>query len=343
MDELRPAGIERPAALRAYLDAAGLGCGELRIAALGDGHSNLTYRLDRDDVSLVLRRPPLPPYPASAHDVVREARIQARLADTAVAVPAILAICEDEAVLGAPFFVAGYLEGTVIDDVTPAHLEAERAAVAARLVDSLIALHSLDLAAAGLAGFGRGAGYLGRQVSRFGRLRQQYASRGVPELDRLGDLVAAALPAAEPPAFVHGDFRLGNVMLAPRAPAAVRAVLDWEMATVGEPLADLGWLAALWAGPGDPAGLRKLSGATAEPGYPGRAELIEAYFAAARRPPVDLSWHMGFAVWKLCVIMEGNYLRARNGLSEDAFALEYGADIAELAAYGERLARGGAG
>ena len=232
-----------------FLDRRGLGSGEPAIEPLGDGHSNYTYTLAREGSTVVLRRPPRPPYPKSAHDVLREARLLRAMARTDVPVPNVLAICEDRSIIGVPFYVMEKLNGIVYTDRTPPQLDApdERQRVADELVDALVKLHAVDWRAAGLQDFGRPAGYLERQLRRFADLLETYRSREIPALDRLTVWLREHRPVASAAAIVHGDFRLGNVMFEAQAPARLIAIFDWEMATLGDPLADVGYMCGMWA------------------------------------------------------------------------------------------------
>src|SRR5689334_14036888 len=245
--DLPPLLIRRP--LEAFLDDHGLGSGPLDAEPVGDGHSNVTYLIRRGDEEWVLRRPPRPPLPPSAHDVLREARLLRALAPTAVRVPEVLATCEDEAVLGVPFYVMRELEGAVLTDALPPALDepAGRARIAEELVDALVEVHAADWRACGLEGFGKPAGYLERQVRRFAGLWEVNKTREVPLVGELATLLAARVPEQREATIVHGDYRLGNVMFAAGAPARLVAIFDWELATIGDPLADLGYLVATWS------------------------------------------------------------------------------------------------
>jgi aminoglycoside phosphotransferase (APT) family kinase protein len=328
--------------LTEFLDAHRLGEGELEIAPLGDGHSNPTYAVTRGDQRFVLRRPPRPPYPKSAHNVLREARLLRALQTTGARVPRVLAVGEDESVLGAPFYVSEMVEGTVFTLKTPPALDTpqQRIRIADELVDALVEIHAVDWRAAGLEDFGRPTGYTERQVRRFTGLLDEYRSREIPALDRMTEWLQRNIPDSPATTIVHGDYRLGNVMYAHDAPARLVAVFDWEMATLGDPLADLGYLITMWAEDGDPEGLMKLSAATAH-GYPRREELIERYAERSGHSTKDIRWYAILAIWKFCVIMEGNYRRAISGASDDAFAKRFGEDVPVLAAHAERVALGG--
>ena len=326
-----------------FLDAHGLGEGEPEIAPLGDGHSNPTYAVTRGELSVVLRRPPRPPYPKSAHNVLREARLLRALQATGARVPRVLAVGEDESVLGAPFYVSEMVEGTVFTQETPSALDTpeQHVRIADEIVDALVEIHAVDWRAAGLEDFGKPAGYTERQVRRFSGLLEEYRTRDIPALDRMTQWLQSNIPETSATTIVHGDYRLGNVMYAHDAPARLVAVFDWEMATLGDPLADLGYLITMWAQDGDPDGLLKLSAATTRHGYPSREELIERYAERSGRSTKDIRWYAILAIWKFCVIMEGNYRRAISGVSDDAFAKRFGEDVPVLAAHAERVALGG--
>jgi aminoglycoside phosphotransferase (APT) family kinase protein len=310
---------------------------------LGDGHSNPTYAVTRGELSVVLRRPPRPPYPKSAHNVLREARLLRALQATGARVPRVLAACEDESVIGAPFYVSEMMQGDVFTLATPPALDTpeQKLRIADELVDALVEIHAVDWRAAGLEDFGKPVGYTERQVRRFSALLDEYRSRDIPALDRMTAWLQRNIPESPAATIVHGDYRLGNVMYAREAPARLVAVFDWEMATLGDPLADLGYMITMWAEDGDPDGLLKLSAATTAHGYPGRAELIERYAERSGRSTRDIRWYAILAVWKFCVIMEGNYRRVLSGISDDAFAKRFGEDVPVLAAHAERIALGG--
>ncbi|MET0228231.1 MAG: phosphotransferase family protein, partial [Actinomycetes bacterium] len=228
----------------------------VRVALIAGGRSNLTYRVeDAAGSSWVLRRPPLHGVLPSAHDMGREHRVISALAGTPVPVPAAFGLCEDPAVTGAPFYVMGFVDGIVPRDeatVAAGLDEPARGAAARSLVDALVALHQVDPDQVGLGQLGRHHGYLERQLARWQRQLEQTRTRPLPALDEVHRRLAANLPAQAGPArIVHGDFRLDNVVLSPAG--RVLAVLDWELCTLGDPLADLGLLQVYWAEPGDPA------------------------------------------------------------------------------------------
>ena len=284
----------------------------LNASLITGGRSNLTYRIaDATGMPWVLRRPPLSGVIASAHDVLREYRIMAALAGSAVPVPGMVAACDDLDVIGAPFFVMDYIDGVVPRDQATAEAqltEAARAAVGASLVDALAALHAIDPATVGLASLGKGHGYVSRQLARWER---QLERLGIPEDARLRDVLVrlrAGVPEQREVTIVHGDFRPGNVMVGPDG--RVRALLDWELATLGDPLADLGWLMAYWGAPGDDLPLPVPTRASSfEP-----RELLSARYAQLTgRSLHDLDYYLAFSLWRLAAIIAGVNARARLG------------------------------
>ena len=330
--------------LLGFLDERGLGEGEPDIAPLGEGHSNVTYAVRRGGLELVVRRPPRGPLPPSAHDVLREARVL-RALEGRVPVPRVLAVCDDPSVIGAPFYVMERLAGEVVSGSLPPALdsEGERRRMGEALVDALVQLHDVQWRAAGLDGFGRPEGYLARQVKRFGGLWERNRTRELPAVERAGRWLAEHLPRSPPATIVHGDFRLGNVMYAAAAPARVVAILDWEMATIGDPLADLGYLCTFWVARGDPhAGIFEQHAVTRARGFPSREELVARYEEHSGRPATDLRWYEAMALWKIIVFMEGNYRRALAGSVDDPYLTSFGESIAELAERAEAITRGAA-
>ena len=333
--ELEPLLVLEP--LRKFLDGEGLGSGPIEAEPVGDGHSNVTYLLRRGAERLVLRRPPRGPLPPSAHDVLREARLLAALEPLGMPVPAVLARCEDEAVIGAPFYVMPFVEGHILTTELPAELGAADAPrrIGEELVDGLLALHGVDFEAAGLADLGRSEGYLERQLKRFGGLLELNATRPLPDLEWVAEWLAANLPESPPATLVHGDYRLGNVMFAPAEPRLV-AVLDWEMATIGDPLADLGYMTAMWSRAGDPPNpVGDLSALTRGPGFDSRERLARRYAEGSGLPLADLPWYQALALWKAAIFLEGSYKRFRDGTTEDPYFAGLGDGVLRLG----RLAR----
>jgi aminoglycoside phosphotransferase (APT) family kinase protein len=318
--ELEPLLVRRP--LEAFLDARGLGEGPLEAEPVGEGHSNVTYAIRRRGGAWVLRRPPRPPLPPSAHDVLREARLLTAVEDAEVRTPRVLATCEDEAVIGAPFYVMELVEGDVLTSELPAALddEASRARIGDELIDALVEVHAVDWRACGLEGYGKPTGYLDRQLRRFGGLWEHNRTRELPVLDRLTAWLAEHKPESGEATIVHGDYRLGNTMFAPGAPARLAAIFDWELATIGDPLADVGYLVATWAEPDDPDdALFGLGTVTRRPGFPTREQLIDRYEQRSGRSMSDVRWYMTLALWKSAVFLEGSYKRRLAGTTEDPF------------------------
>jgi aminoglycoside phosphotransferase (APT) family kinase protein len=331
--------------LRAFLDAHGLGEGALRATPIGEGHSNVTYLIERDGSEVVLRRPPRPPLPPSAHDVLREARLLRALQSTPARVPDVLAVCEDPATIGAPFYVMERIEGEAIVASVPAPLDtpSERRRISEQLIDSLVEIHAVDWRAAGLEGFGKPTGYLERQLRRFGGLWELNKTREIPAVETVGAWLAEHMPSSGAATIVHGDYRLGNTMFAPQAPARLSAVLDWEMATIGDPLADIGYMCMMWAQEGDPSeGLRAhLGNVTRAEGFYTRDQLIARYEERSGRSVGEIRWYMTLALWKSVVFMEGNYKRAIAGTTDDPYLHQFGEGVLELADRAEEVALGG--
>jgi aminoglycoside phosphotransferase (APT) family kinase protein len=331
--------------LTAFLDAHGLGDGAIRATPIGEGHSNVTYLIERGESQVVLRRPPRPPLPPSAHDVLREARLLRALWGTAARVPDVLAVCQDSATIGAPFYVMDFLDGEVIVSSVPEALDtlAQRRAIGEQLIDALVEIHDVDWRAAGLEDFGKPTGYLERQLRRFTGLWELNKTREIAAVESVGGWLAEHLPSSGPATIVHGDFRLGNTLFAYGAPARLEAVLDWEMATIGDPLADLGYLCMMWTDAGDPeVGLREALGSvTRAEGFPTRGELISRYEERSGRSMSDIRWYTTLALWKSVVFMEGNYKRALAGTTDDPYLAQFGDGVLELAGRALELTHGG--
>ncbi|HWX75797.1 MAG TPA: phosphotransferase family protein [Solirubrobacteraceae bacterium] len=327
-----------------FLDRHGLGEGPIEASPIGDGHSNVTYLLKRGADELVLRRPPRGPLPPSAHDVLREARLLRALRDTPARVPAVLAVGDDPATIGSPFYVMERIEGDVMVSSVPEQLDvpAQRHAIAAQLIEALAEIHAVDWRAVGLEGFGKPTGYLERQLRRFTGLWEVNKTREIPAVENVGGWLERNLPESGPATIVHGDYRLGNTIFAPEPQARLAAVLDWEMATIGDPLADVGYLCMMWTEEGDPpGGLREALGAiTRREGFPTRTELIADYERHTGRSMRDLRWYTTLAVWKSIVFMEGNYKRALAGSTDDPYLKSFGEGVLELARQAEAVAYG---
>lgn len=330
--ERPPLLIRRP--LEAYLDAHGLGSGPFDAVPIGDGHSNITYLVKREGAEFVLRRPPRPPLPPSAHDVLREAWLLSAVEKADVRTPRVLLTCDHESVIGSPFYVMEKVEGDVITTTLPGALDApeERRRIADELVDALVEIHAVDWEACGLEGYGKPTGYLDRQVRRFSGLWEHNKTRDLPVLDEVTRWLGEHKPESGKATIVHGDFRLGNTMFAPGAPARLNAIFDWELATIGDPLADLGYLTATYPQPGEEQGtIFSLGSVTTQPGFPTRAELIARYEERSGRSMQDVRWYATLALWKSAVFLEGSYKRLLAGTTDDPFFKMLDRGVPELA------------
>jgi aminoglycoside phosphotransferase (APT) family kinase protein len=248
--------------------------------------------------------------------MAREHRVLAALSGTGVPVARPVALCTDPSVNDAPFYVMEHRSGVVLEVALPpgfAESEAERGRIGAALVDTLVCLHAVDFRAVGLGDFGRPDGYLERQVRRWAEQWERSRTGPLPEIDELARRLRAALPPSAAPAIVHGDYRLGNLALDPRDPGRVVAVYDWEMATLGDPLADLGYTLIYWSEPGESSAAGIGASATAAPGFATRAELVAAYAGASGRDVAAIDFYQVLALYKLAVISEGIYARHRMG------------------------------
>jgi aminoglycoside phosphotransferase (APT) family kinase protein len=327
--------------LIAFLQAGGLEAPQdLTAEPIGDGHSNVTFSLS---TGVVLRRPPRGPLPPSAHNVLREARLLKALEHTSVRTPKVLAVCDDETVIGAPFYVMEKVAGEVITTSLPAPLDTpgQRGRVADELIDSLVELHSVDWTSAGLEGFGKPTGYLERQLRRFTGLWEHNRTRELEQVEQVGGWLAANLPESPTATIVHGDYRLGNTMFAAEEPARLIAILDWEMATIGDPLADVGYMMIHWTQAGDRVGKFNLQSVTTLPGFPSRQELIARYEERSGRSMQALNWYVTLALWKGVVFMEGNYKRAVSGSTDDPYLKTFGEGVVELAERALEVTRNG--
>ena len=326
MSELSPLIV--PEQVEIFLDAHGLGSGPVTATRIGDGGgSNFTFLIERSGEKFVLRRPPRPPLPPSAHDMVREAGLQEAIRAAGFArLAEIVAMCEDESVLGVPFYVTRFIEGHVITQELPRGLEteAQRRALGLDLVDALVEIHAADVSSPGLAAFARPGSYLERQVRRFAQLWEINQTRRIPAVDEVGRSLAAQLPEPLPSTVVHGDYRLGNMMVSRDDPTRIIAVLDWEMGAIGDPRADVGYLLATYSEPNGRASALGSSPVTATVGFPSRAELVGRYATASGREVEPLGWFEALALWKAAVFCEaiyGRYIRGELGQEDTRAAM----------------------
>ena len=328
--------------LEAYLRAHLLGVGgPLSVRQFGGGKANLTYLVQFGDNEFVLRRPPLGPIPPGAHDMRREHRVLSALHQRFRLAPKSLLLCEDESVIGAVFLVEERRRGFVIRDDIPPEFAGRpqlNRRIGFALVDALAELHRVDPQAIGLGDLGRVEGYLERQLS--GWTRRWQASLGGSEEAASRDgmapvlrWLAGRLPGERGGALLHNDYRLDNCLLDGTDPARIAAVLDWDMCTQGDPLADLGYLLNYWVEPGDDPAWRAIASMpTWRDGFPSRAEAIGRYAARSGRDVDDILWYQVFAAFKLAVIIQQIYIRYVRGQTRDARFAAYGRRVLGLAA-----------
>ena len=276
------------------------------VEVISGGRSNLTLGVDAGDRRLVVRRPPLGHFLPTAHDMSREYRVYRALHGTGVPVPEAYALCQDESVIGAPFYVMQRMEGIVPH--RPGDLNGSGAAANARAgahyVEVLAAIHDVDIDAVGLGEYGRRSGYLERQVRRWVDQWERSKQADEPAIDALAGQLERTMPDQQETTLVHGDYRLGNVMLDQRDTGRIVAVFDWEMSTLGDPLSDLGY-ALLWWGTSDRVPVHPSQAVADLPGFPTPDELIAGYQAASGRDVADIDWYVALAAFKLAVIHEG--------------------------------------
>jgi aminoglycoside phosphotransferase (APT) family kinase protein len=313
-DSLVPEGIDA-AGVTGWFETHAPGVAPpLRFSLIAGGRSNFTYTVtDSAGQRFVLRRPPLGPLLPSAHDMGREHRIMTALAGSPVPVPPVVGLCTDEAVTGAPFYVMRFVDGVILRDQPTAESVPEpiRTAAVDSLVDVLADLHGLDPAAVGLGDLGRQDGYVERLLRRWRGQWEKSKTRDLPIVDEVAERLAAAIPSAGPARVVHGDYRLDNVIVSPDD-GSVQAVLDWELCTLGDPLADVGMLLVYWTEPGDE--FSALTWApTMAPGFPGRKEVAARYAAVSGRDLSEIDYYVALGYWKIAVILEGVYARYRSG------------------------------
>ncbi|WP_375475204.1 phosphotransferase family protein [uncultured Jatrophihabitans sp.] len=307
----------------------GLRQGGLAGEVIAGGKSNLTYRVTDGASTWALRRPPLAHVLPTAHDMVREFRVISALAGTAVPVAEPVALCADPAVLGAPFYLMGFVDGVVLDKrALLAELPAQDATRCCELlVDTLVALHETDPAAVGLADFGRPEGFLARQVRRWRQQWDASQTRPLAELAQTVERLEAQLPTQSAPGVVHGDYRLTNVMFTP-AVDRIAAVVDWEMATLGDPLTDLGLLVVYQdlAQQGDMIMPRM----SPENGFLTARQMVALYAERSPRDLAALEWYIGFGYFKLAVVAEGIHHRFLAGKTVGEGFAHFGAGVPAL-------------
>lgn len=323
-------GIDHDAVSRWFVGALG-DDGPFTFDLIVGGNSNLTFRVTSPGNTYALRRPPLGHVLESAHDMGREYRVISALGGSGVPVPDALGLCVDPEVNGVAFYVMSFVEGIVPHD---AHggaeiPESDRAGVAESIVDVLAALHALDPDDVGLGELGRREDYVARQLRRWHAQWEASKQREIPAMDEAHDRLAASVPPQKRSTIVHGDFRLGNAIVADRS---IAAMLDWELCTLGDPMADLGYLLNSWLSPDEPIVWR--SAATQAGGFGTRDQVVERYAAASGADMADVAFYEAFQSWRLGAILEGVYARYRHG----AMGSTEGVDLVTMAAAVEQLA-----
>ncbi|MCU1455224.1 MAG: phosphotransferase family protein [Acidimicrobiales bacterium] len=326
-------GLDVPNVTEWFEKHAGAVDPPLEFDLIAGGRSNLTFKVsDTAHRTWVLRRPPLGHVLATAHDMSREHTIIAALGPTDVPVPPTVGLCTDDAVNGAPFYVMDHIDGIVVRDASAAEAlsPAQRRTAGLSVAETLAKIHAVDPDAVGLGELGRKEGYIARQLKRWYGQWESSKTRELPAVDEAHARLAAAIPDQGPAAIVHGDYRLDNCIVSPDG--EVVAVLDWELCTLGDPMADLGLLMVYWPEPGDT--LSAIPGtATALEGFPARAELVSQYEKASGRTVTDLAYYEAFGYWKLACILEGVYARYRGGaMGSDASGFEFFSEQVRLLA-----------
>ena len=285
----------------------------LSFERISGGRSNLTFGVrDAAGHAWALRRPPLGKRLGSAHDMGREHRVISALERTPVPVPPVVGLCEDDAVNGAPFYVMGFVEGPILRSAEDAKRfdEGERREIGERVVDTLVAIHQVDPDAVGLGELGRKEAYVKRQLRRWYGQWEKSKTRELPAVDGVHERLSARIPEQGAATIVHGDYRLDNMILS--SSGEVAAVVDWELCTLGDPLADVGMLLVYWSGEGDDL-MPLFAPATIAPGFPARDEVRASYAERSRRDLGQIDFFVALGYWKLAIILEGVYARYASG------------------------------
>ena len=309
-----PRGIAVEEVTRWFVDHVEGATAPLTFDLIAGGHSNLTYKVtDAAGQPYVLRRPPLGHVLPTAHDMTREYKAIAGLGPTPVPVPRAIGLCTDTDVNGAPFYVMGYVEGHVLHDATIAERvfdEARRRDLGFHFIDVLADLHAVIPDEVGLGDLGKKEGYIARQLKRWYSQWEQSKTREVPEVDEVHDALQARIPEQGPASVVHGDYRLGNCLSS--ADARIAAVLDWEICTLGDALADVGYVLSTWPHPSEAP---RSTGAAPSmaPGFPSRDEMLERYALRSGRDVSFIDYYVAFSMWKSACIVEGVYARYVGG------------------------------
>jgi aminoglycoside phosphotransferase (APT) family kinase protein len=319
--------------------------GELRVSQFPSGASNLTYHLKVGAWEGVLRRPPLGPVPPKAHDMGRESGILGKLNAVYPLAPRPYFFCEDESVIGAPFYVMERRTGVVLDDSFPDGVEPDeeiRRGISRTVVDTLVELHAVDVREAGLGDLGKPGGFLQRQTEGWISRYEKAKSDEIEEVGPLTEWLANDIPESPPPTVIHNDYKLNNLVLDPEDLTNVRAVLDWEMATVGDPLFDLAVSLSYWIEPNDPDELKAvMPTVTVTPGFMTRQQLIDRYTEKSGRDLSEMHWYVVFGYFKLAGILQQIYARWKNGQTTDERFATFGDRVRTLIVHAENLSRTG--
>jgi len=319
--------------------------GELEVSQFPSGASNLTYLLKIDGWEGVLRRPPLGPVPPKAHDMGRESSILSRLGAVYPLAPKPYFFCKDESVIGAPFYVMERRTGVVLDETFPEDVRPDKElcrGISRTVADTLVRLHAVDVKEAGLGDLGKPEGFLERQTEAWLSRYDKAKTEELREVAPLTDWLSQDVPQSPPPTVIHNDYKLNNLVLNPEDLTEVRAVLDWEMATVGDPLFDLAVSLTYWIEPDDPDDLKAvMPTVTVTPGFMTRQELIDRYESQSGRDLSDMHWYVVFGYFKLAAILQQIYARWKNGQTEDERFADFGERVRTLILHAENLTRTG--
>ncbi len=326
--------------LREHIE--GLPEGELEVRQFPSGASNLTYLLKIEDWEGVLRRPPFGPVPPKAHDMGRESHILSRLNEAYPLAPKPYFFCDDESVIGAPFYVMERRVGVVVDDSLPEGVEPTEElcrGISRKVADTLAELHAVDAWEAGLGDLGRPEGFLERQVKGWIGRYDKAKTDEITEVEPLTRWLADGVPESPEPTIIHNDYKLNNLVLNPEDLTDVRAVLDWEMATVGDPLFDLAVSLSYWTEPADPEELNEvMPTVTSTPGFMSRKEFMERYAEKSGRDLSGMHWYMVFGYFKLAVILQQIYARWKKGQTRDARFADFDRRVRTLILHAKTLA-----
>jgi aminoglycoside phosphotransferase (APT) family kinase protein len=318
---------------------------ELEVRQFPSGASNLTYLVKIGDWEGVLRRPPLGPVPPKAHDMGRESKLLTKLHEAFPLAPKPYFLCEDESVIGAPFYVMERRKGVIVDDSFPEGVEPTeelRRGMSRMVVDTLVELHAVDWQKAGLGDLGRPEGFLERQVKGWIGRYDKAKTEEIEEVAPLSEWIQRSIPESPPATIVHNDYKLNNLLLNPEDLTEVRAVLDWEMTTIGDPLFDLAVSLSYWVEAGDSQELKEVLPTVADtPGFMTRKEFIDYYAQKSGRDLSDMHWYLVFGYFKLAVILQQIYARWHNGQTKDERFANFNDRVKNVIVHAYELAQKG--